>query len=168
MKAVQGAFAAFLSIAGNAQAAAIQACDVTVDVIDTDPNGTNVRETPGGKVVGVLKLSTTEDDWIEVHVIGQSGDWFLIDKATRVGDEEKTIFHSQGYMHLSVLGSNGLENGMPIWTDHDEKSPLVTSQAMGDQEVKFLGCWGGFAKIRAKEGTGWTKSLCLNTRTTCA
>jgi len=168
MKAVHGVLAAFLCLAGNAQAAAIQACNLTVDVIDTDPKGTNVRETPGGKVVGVLKLSLTEDDWIEVHIVGQSGDWFLIDKAVRIGDAEKTIFTGQGYVHLSVLGSYGLENGMPIWSDHDEKSPLVAAEAMGDQDVKFLGCWGVFARIRAKEGAGWTKSLCLNSRTTCA
>ncbi len=167
MKAIHGVLAALLYLAGNAQAAAIQACNVTLDVIDTDPNGTNVRETPGGKVVGVLK-QPTEDDWIEVHVVGQSGDWFLIDKATRVGDEEKTIFSGQGYVHFSVLGSYGLWNGMPIWIDHDENSRPVAGAAVGDQEVKFLGCWGEFAKIRAKEGTGWTKSLCLNARTTCA
>jgi len=168
MKAIYGALTVLLALAGNAQAAAIQACDVTVDVTDTDPKGTNVRDAPGGRVVGVLKLSLTEDDWIEVHVIGQSGDWFLVDKATRIGDEEETIYSGQGYVHLSVLGSYGLWNGMPIWSDHDEKSPLVTAEAMGDQEVKFLGCWGEFARIRAKEGTGWTKFLCLNGRTTCA
>ena len=167
MKAMHGVLAALLCLGGNAQAAAIQACNVTVDVIDQDPKGTNVRETPGGKVVGVLKGSPTEDDWIEVHVIGQSGDWFLIDKATRIGDEEETIFTGQGYMHLSMLGSYGLQNGMPLWSDHDEKSPRVTKEAMGDQDVKFLGCWDDFAKIRAKEGTGWTHSLCLNGRTTC-
>jgi hypothetical protein len=167
MKAIRSALTAFLLLGGNAQAAAIQACDVTVDVIDTDPKGTNVREMPGGKIVSALKLSSTEEDWIEVHVVGQSGDWFLIDKATRIGDEEKTIFTGRGYMHLSVLGSYGLENGMPIWADHDENSPPVTKEASGDQDVKFLGCWGDFAKIRAKEGTGWTKSLCLNGRTTC-
>ena len=168
MKAIHAVLPVLLCLAGNAQAAAVQACDLTVDVVDQDPKGTNVRETPGGKIVGVLKLSGTGDDWIEVHVIGQSGDWFPIDKATQVGDDETAIFTGQGYMHVSMLGSYGLENGMPIWTDHDEKSPLVTPQAPGDEEVKFLGCWGDFARIRVKEGTGWTKSLCLNGRTTCA
>jgi hypothetical protein len=171
MKPIHGALALLLCLGGNAQAAAIQACDLNVDVIDTDPKGTNVRETPGGKIVGVLKLSSRPpslEDWIEVHIVGQSGDWFLIDKATQVGDDETTIFTGQGYVHLSVLGAYGLWNGMPIWTDHDEKSQVVTSHAPGDEEVKFLGCWGEFAKIRAKQGTGWTKTLCLNGRTTCA
>jgi hypothetical protein len=168
MKAIRGMIAALLCLAGNAQAAAIQACDLTVDVIDTDPKGTNVRDAPGGKVVGVLKLSGTGDDWIEVHVIGQSGDWLLIDKATQIGDDETAIFTGQGYMHLSVLGSYGLWNGMPIWSDHDEHSAPVVAEAIGDQEVKFLGCWGDFARIRTKQGTGWTKTLCLNGRTTCA
>ena len=50
MKAVHGALAALLCLAGNAQATAIQVCNVTVDVIDTDPKGTNVRDAPGGRV----------------------------------------------------------------------------------------------------------------------
>jgi hypothetical protein len=169
MKAMFAAMSALICLAGNAQAAALQACNLAVDVIDTDPKGTNVRETPGGKVIAVLKTSSDPlaDDWIEAHVIGQSGDWFLIDGAKDVGDDEKPIFHGKGYVHRSVLGSSGLWNGSALWSDHAETSPLVARQAAGDQTVLFLGCWGHFAKVRVGEGTGWTQSLCLNTRTTC-
>ncbi len=170
MKAMFAAASALVCVAGNAQAAALQACNLTVDVIDTDPRGTNVREAPGGRIVAALKTSPDPlaADWIEAHVIGQSGDWFLIDGAKDVGDDEKTIFRGRGYLHRSVLGASGLWNGAALWSDHDETSPLVARATAGDQSVLFLGCWGQFAKVRIMEGTGWTRSLCLNGRTTCA
>ncbi|MBV9976694.1 MAG: hypothetical protein JO105_15015 [Hyphomicrobiales bacterium] len=149
--------------------AEIQACNVTVDVIDTDPKGTNLRDAPGGKVMAVLKLPADNvDDWIEVHVVGQSGDWFLIDAATLVGDGEKSIFKGSGYAHRSVLGSSGLQSHTTILSDHQVKSPVIASNPSGDQPIGFLGCWGDFVKIHTKEGTGWTKGLCLNQRTTCS
>ena len=170
MKAMFAAVSALICLAGNVQAAALQACDLSVDVIDKDPNPTNVRATPGGKVIATLKMSSdpqTDDD-IEAHLVGQSGDWFLIDRAMEVGDDEKTIFHGKGYLHRSVLGAYGLQNGFPLWSDHDEKSPMVAKWTSGEQDnLIFLDCWGHFAKVRIKEGTGWTKSLCLNGRTTC-
>jgi hypothetical protein len=167
MKAMFGALAAPLCLAGSA-GAEMQACDVTVDVIDTDPKGTNVRETPAGKVIAALKTSSDQDDWIEVHILGQSGDWFLIDGAKLIGDSEKTIFGGKGYAHRSVLGSNGLQNGATIWADHDQRSQMLVAHLPGDQQVDFLGCWGDFVKVHAKNGTGWTRQLCLNQRTTCA
>jgi hypothetical protein len=170
MQAMFAAVSALICLAGSAQAAALQACDLTLDVIDADPHGTNVRATPGGQVLAALKTSSDPlaDDWIEAHVIGEVGDWFLIDGAKDVGDDERTIFRGKGYLHRSVLGASGLENGLPLWSDHDVKSPMVAKETAGDQAVRFLDCWGHFAKVRIREGTGWTKTLCLNTRTTCA
>ncbi|MGH7022652.1 MAG: hypothetical protein ACREEB_03565 [Caulobacteraceae bacterium] len=170
MRAAFGAAAALICLAGNVQAAALQACDLTLAVIDTDPRGTNVRATPGGKVMVALKTSPDPqilEDWIEVHVVGQSGDWFLIDGAKDMGDNEKTIFRGKGYLHRSVLGASGLENGFPLWSDHDEKSPMIAKWTSGDESVNFLGCWGHFAKVRIKQGVGWTENLCTNQRTTC-
>lgn len=168
MRAIFGAAVGLLCLIVEVEAAELQACNVAVDVTDQDPKGTNVREAPGGKVIAVLKTSPTADDWIEVHVAGQSGDWFLIDGAELVGDDRKVIFRGHGYVHLSVVGSSGLQSNAELRADHDVKSPLVAKHADGDQPVQFLGCWGDFAKIHVKEGTGWTRSLCLNQRTTCA
>ncbi|HEY2481527.1 MAG TPA: hypothetical protein VGI30_04945 [Caulobacteraceae bacterium] len=170
MKAALGAAAALICLTGNVQAAALQACDLTLAVIDADPRGTNVRATPGGKVTVALKTSPDPEileDWIEVHVIGQSGDWFLIDGAKDMGDNEKTIFRGKGYMHRNVLGASGLENGFPLWSDHNEKSRMIAKAPTADQTVTFLDCWGYFAKIRVSEGLGWSENLCTNQRTTC-
>ena len=170
MKAMVAAVCALICVAGNAQAAAWRACDLKVDVVDTDPHGTNVRASPGGGIVAVLKTSSDPQvsDWIEVHVIGQSGAWFLIDGARDVGDDEKTIFHGRGWMHRSVLGAYGLWNASTLYSDPNETSAVVAKAPHADQAVTLLDCWGHFARVRVKEGTGWTTTLCLNGRTTCA
>jgi hypothetical protein len=166
MKTLATAALALICLAAPARAAET-VCNINVDVTDTDPKGTNVRATPGGKIVASLPAQAN-DDWIEVHVIGQDGDWFLIDSAKAVGDDEKPIFRGRGYLHKSVVGTSGLQNGTTIWTDHDAASRPLDPSAMGDQAVTLLGCWHDFAKVRVKKGDGWTKGLCLNQRTTCA
>jgi hypothetical protein len=170
MRTIYGAAISLLCLISPAQAAEPQACNVMADVIDNDPKGTNVRATPGGKVIDILKVSSdpSADDWIEVHIVGQSGDWLLIDRADRVGDDRKTIFHGRGDVHRSALGASGLQANSQLWTDHHVTSPLIAEHPLGDQAVQFLGCWGEFAKVHIKEGTGWTRSLCLNQRTTCS
>jgi hypothetical protein len=157
---------ALICLAGPVRAADAL-CNIRVDVTDSDPKGTHVRATPGGKIIATLP-SPAVDDWVEVHVIGQSGDWFLIDSATAVGDDEKTIFKGRGYLHKSVVGASGLQNGTTIWTEHDVASRALDRSAPGDQAVTLVGCWQDFAKVRVKKGDGWTKGLCLNQRTTCA
>jgi len=166
MKMLVAAAFAVACLAAPARAAET-VCNINVDVTDTDPKGTNVRAAPGGRIIATL-ASQPDDDWIEVHVTGQAGDWFAIDSATAVGDDEKTIFRGKGYLHKSVVGASGLQNGTTIWIDHDVRSHPLDPSAMGDQEVTLLGCWHDFAKVRVKKGEGWTKGLCLNQRTTCA
>jgi hypothetical protein len=143
-------------------------CNVIVDVTDTDPNGTNVRDAPSGKAIAVLAQPAGADDWIEVHVTGQSGDWYEIDGAKLIGDSVKSVFKGKGYLHKSVLGVSGLQNGTTIWTDPDTKSRVLDPGAAGDQPVTLLGCSGDFLKVRVRKGTGWTKGVCTNQRTTCA
>src|SRR5665811_461995 len=90
-----------------AQTAEKQACNVNVDIIDTDPKGTNVRAIPGGAVITVLK-NPIPDGWIAVHVTGQLGDWYEIDRANLYSadlpDGDKIVFRGKGYLHKSVLG----------------------------------------------------------------
>jgi hypothetical protein len=174
MKILFVAACAFLALtppaACLAQAVEKQACNVDVDVTDTDPKGTNVRATPGGAVVTSLK-NPTQDGWIGVHITGQLGDWYEIDRASLIDadmPDGKVIFHGKGYLHKSVLGVTGMENGGVIYADHDTASAPVDPYAAGDQPVDLLGCWGEFLKVHVKKGTGWTKAACTNMNTTCA
>jgi hypothetical protein len=154
-----------------AQSAAKQACDVQVDVTDTDPKGTNVRATPGGAIIATLKDSG-DDDWILVHVTAQFGDWFEIDRASLIGADQPTdgklLFKGMGYLHKSVVGVSGMQNGGVIYLEHNLKSGLLDGHAAGDQQVDLLGCWGDFLKVHVKKGVGWTQQACTNMNTTCA
>jgi hypothetical protein len=143
-------------------------CNVIVDVTDTDPKGTNVRDAPSGKAIAVLAQPSGADDWIEVHVTGQSGDWYEIDGAKLIGDSVKSVFKGKGYLHRSVLGVSGLQQGTTIWADPDTRSRVIDPSAAGDQPVTLLGCSGDFLKVHVKKGTGWTKGVCTNQRTTCS
>ncbi len=160
-----------LTTAGLSHAAERQDCNVRVNITDTDPKGTNVRATPGGAVIATLK-NTTEDGWISVHITGQLGDWFEIDRASMIGadlpPDGKTFFRAKGYLHKSVLGVSGMQNGGSIYADHDVKSNPLDPHAAGDQQVDLLGCWGDFLKVHIKKGTGWTKDACTNMNTTCS
>jgi hypothetical protein len=154
-----------------AQSASKQVCNVEVDVTDTDPKGTNVRASPAGAVIAALK-NPTSDGWIVVHVTGQSGDWYEIDRASLIDADlpagGKILFQGQGYLHKSVVGVSGMQNGGGIYSDHDTGSRPVDAHAAGDQQVDLLGCWGDFLKVHVKKGIGWTRQACTNMNTTCA
>lgn len=152
------------------QSATRQACNVQVDVTDTDPKGTNVRATPGGAVIATLKNSS-DDSWVMVHVTAQAGDWYEIDRASLIGADQptggKVLFQGTGYLHKSVVGVSGMQNGGFIYLEHNLKSGLLDGHAAGDQQVDLLGCWGDFLKVRVKKGVGWTQQACTNMNTTC-
>jgi len=142
-----------------------QACDASVDVTDTDPAGTHVRSAPAGAVIATLKSS--QNGWVSVHLAAQLGDWYEINSASLVDSQRSgTLFRGKGYMHKSMLGVSGLQNGARLYIDHDGKRPLVSHLA-GDQPVILLGCRGPFLKVRVGKYSGWTREACTNMNTTC-
>jgi hypothetical protein len=153
------------------QVPARQACDVHVDIIDTDPKGTHVRASPGGAVIASLSNPNAEG-WIAVHITGQLGDWYEIDRASLInadlGPDGKALFHGKGYLHKSVVGVSGMQNDGAIYRDHDVKSEPVDLHAPGEQQVDLLGCWGEFLKVHVRKGSGWTREACTNMDTTCS
>ena len=168
------ALALFLTLAPTtsalAQSPARQACNAVVDVTDTDPKSTNVRSEPGGSVLATLEKST-DNGWIIVHLTAQIGDWYEIDRAKLIDSTlpsgEKILFHGTGYLHKSVVGVSGMQNGGAIYRDHDIRTDLIDGHAAGDQQVDLLGCFGEFLKVHVKKGIGWTKAACTNMNTTC-
>jgi hypothetical protein len=107
-----------------------------------------------------------------VHLTAQLGDWYEIDRAKLIDSTlpsgEKILFHGTGYLHKSVVGVSGMQNGGTIYRDHDIRTDLVDGHAAGDQQVDLLGCFGEFLKVHVKKGIGWTKAACTNMNTTCS
>jgi len=89
-------------------------------VVDKDPKGTNVRESPSGKVIRVIPHTGKTDAETEmraVTILSNQKDWFkvLLDDGTG------------GWMHKTVLGScsSGTEDGAPhVYAEptHESKS----------------------------------------------
>jgi hypothetical protein len=162
------AFLVVLLPIAAANAAPMQLCRIKANIVDTDPNGANVRATPGGKVIAVLK---NKADWIEVTITGQSGDWYEISSALQEDSDgphgDYNVFRGKGYVHKSTVGLSGLQGTASVYIDHDVKSRTVGPIVDGDQDVQLLGCWQDFYKIHIHEGTVWAKAVCLNERTTC-
>lgn len=149
------------------EAAAV--CNITVDVTDTDPKGLNVRDTPGGKVITAL---VDKADWVEVHIVGQQGDWFQIDRANQIDNnrmgEDIVMWKGKGFVHKSTVGYSGMQALGIVRADHDDKSKLITKVSDGDQATKLLGCWHDYSKVQFGKITGWTKDTCTNENTTCS
>jgi hypothetical protein len=125
-----------------AQSVEKQTCNVNVDITDTDPKGTHIRATPGGALIASLSNPNVEG-WIAVHITGQFGDWYEIDGAKFInfdfGPDGKVIFHGNGYLHKSVVGVSGMQNGGTIYRDDDVKSGPLDLHAAGEQQVDLLG-----------------------------
>jgi len=167
-----GALLAAIPTVTAIAAPARQACNVDVNVMDPDPAGANLRASPGGKVLRRLRATGSSDAWVSVHATAQLGDWIEIDSA-RLNDPalpsgEKLLYRGRGYLHLSTLGFDGLQNGTTIYRDHDSASRPIDDNAPGDQRITFLGCWRDFFHIRVAKGEGWTHGACLNMLTTCS
>lgn len=169
MKRVATTILALLASVSAASAApATTVCRIKANIVDPDPKGANVRATPGGAVIATLK---NKADWIEVTITGQSGDWYEISSALQEDSDgphgDYNVFHGKGYVHKSTVGLSGLQSGASIYADHDTKSRVVVPLADGDQDAQLLGCWQDFYKVHLAKGTGWTRTVCLNERTTC-
>src|SRR5262245_48474013 len=82
----------------------VTTCNVMVDVTDSDPKGVNVRATPGGSILTAL---VDRGDWMEFHVTGQAGDWYAIDRADQINndnpDEGGVVWRGNGYVHRKTV-----------------------------------------------------------------
>jgi len=127
---------------------------ISMGVIDKDPNGTNVRDAPGGKVVKVLPGAPKTDEDKEKRVVtvtGQKGQWFSV----RLHDD------STGWLHSSMIGTcaSATEDGDPVMkTNPDDSSPAVAKVKQGTP-LRLLEIKGVWAKVETADSgakkTGW-------------
>jgi hypothetical protein len=152
----------------------VTACDLRLDVVDPDPKGMNVRAKPAGAVIARIPLA---DEWTEVHVTGNAGDWFRIDLAETVDDDApggmRSVYRLRhGWVHGSGLGFSELNTGegtmLRASPSDSAKLLLRVTPDNEPRRVRVLACQGRWFRVGADAVTGWTHSWCNNQRTTCS
>jgi len=146
---------------------------VSVYIIDADGPVTNVRNSPGGKVVATL--STSES--FVVGLISHKGKWWRIDNCVeQYGDVEKEILltgSKTGYwIHRSLLTFTIA--GDPTGCLRVSPSPKAKAVKMAlSTELAFhpIAIKGKWVKAVTTDGkfTGWIHRdrICFNPLTTC-
>lgn len=130
-------------------------------ITDTDPKGTNVRASPGGKVIRVIPYGGTTDEEVEMRAVivtGQDKSWFRV----ILSDD------STGWMHGSVLGScpAGTEDGDPhLYAVPDENSAEV-AVITDSVPLALLAVQDNWAQVEyvdasGKKIRGWLMEQCL-------
>ena len=153
-------------------------CDIHLNVIDPDPAGVNVRSAPDAKSGKVIATLAPVGEWISVHVVGQAGDWLLLDHAIAIDDNapggERTMFDGGGWMHASRLGISELlvGEGTVLRATPAANAAVLRTIATPDDEPaqkRVLGCRAKWLHVDIGGGVrGWTDTFCTNERTTCS
>lgn len=143
-------------------------------ISDPDPNGTNVREMPGGKVIKVLK----NDGTYIVDLRESWNGWFRISPEIDA-NEAGTIDlkTNKCWVHGSLLASttrNYSNQTLKFYAKPNSKSP-VKFTVSEEVEVTFVDIIVGWAKVcytdsKGKKLIGWIELewLCGNPYTTCS
>lgn len=146
-------------------------------VQDPDPSGiTNIRSTPGGKVIGRLdkkKRFHSEDEGEEEEpfvVYSPSGGWWQI-----LGFKYRGIDLSNGgWIHYSVLALSTRNYGGETLILRKEPSADAPEAASFKKEMLVrpmdISPDGEWVKVKCKAGTGWIEArwLCGNPYTNCS
>jgi hypothetical protein len=140
-------------------------------VKDTDPMGTNIRDTPSlkGKVVGRTPKSTTDGEQAILEIIGYSNGWLKIRLSESV--DGTNLFKGIGWISAKKVTANVETNtGKPASLySLPKKSSKRTGTIPTDRMIAIVGfdCFG--FKVSYKGKTGWLSAddTCGNPVTTC-
>jgi hypothetical protein len=157
--AFAGALVAVPALAAGPQ---ITPCSVALWVTDQDPNGLNVRTSPGGGIVTALRAKSRN---VQVNVTGAAGAWAQINAATlyQTGSQT-TLFEGAGFVAFSKLGlAGGLGDGARVLAEPAEGArQLFAYHWSGESKappIDVLGCSGAYLKLRVNGVVGWTNDI---------
>jgi hypothetical protein len=144
------------------------ACDTDAYVVDKDPKGLNVRDSPGagGRVVAVIPADM---DGTVVHLVSSNPNgWVQIDRAETIMGA--VVFDKKGWVSGNMLGieTRGYgTRGVKLYAGGRGSKILGTIPP--ESEVKVAGCDGDRMRVRYKSLTGWLDpdSQCASPVTTC-
>lgn len=159
-----------VAVAGalTTNAAPAAACNVDAYVVDPDPKGLNVRDTPGvgGKVVATIPLDT---DGTVVHIIASDPNgWVQIDRAETI--DGTVVFDRKGWVSGNMLGieTRGYgTRGVKLYARARTRKTQGTIPS--EVEVKVAGCEGDWMRVKYKSLSGWLDpaAQCPSPVTTC-
>lgn len=144
------------------------ACDVEAYVVDPDPKGLNVRDTPGvgGKVVAVIPADV---DGTVVHIVASSPNgWVQINRAETIGGA--VVFDKKGWVSGNMLGTSTRGYGTKgVKLRGEPKAGKVVGTIPPEAEVKVAGCAGDKIKVKYRNLNGFLDldDQCPNPVTLC-
>ncbi|MDJ0595625.1 MAG: SH3 domain-containing protein [Pleurocapsa sp. MO_226.B13] len=155
----------FLAIVGCQPPAAAQECQTKAYVVDTDPQGLNVRTKPDSQseIRGTLPLHT------EVDVFQYQGNWLLVSPIDP--ELQEVDFKGEGWVYASLLGLNTRgynSDGVPLYAEPNKTSE-VTGHAKSSSSVTMVSCSGEWVLVKQKNLQGWLEpeEQCAAALTTC-
>lgn len=135
------------------------ACNVSAYLDDPDASGTNIRETPKGKIMGQLHYDT-DCDCLTVSFVESKDGWMKL---------------SEGGWVLGKLFSVDTRNYGPGQKIYLQADPTEESEVVAefDTEKSFhvKGCCGSWLQVEDSDGkVGWLtgEMICANPLTTCS
>jgi SH3-like domain-containing protein len=151
-------------LAGSAAAV----CNVEAYVIDPDPKGLNVRDTPGvnGRIVAVIPADV---DGTIVHLVASSPNgWVQIDRAETI--EGRVVFNQKGWVSGNMLGTETRGYGTKgVKLRGEGKAGKVVGTIPPETEVRVNGCAGDRVRVKYRNLNGWLArdDQCPNPVTLC-
>lgn len=148
--------------------AATTACDVQAYVVDPDPKGLNVRDSPGvgGRVVAVIPADV---DGTTVRLVASSPNgWVQIDRAETVMGA--VVFEGKGWVSGNMLGISTRGYGTKgVRLRAEAKAGRFLGTIPPESEVRVAGCAGDRIKVRYRSLVGWLDpdAQCPNPVTLC-
>ncbi|WP_179064733.1 SH3 domain-containing protein [Nostoc sp. C052] len=123
-----------------------QKCDIFAYVIDTDPQGLNVRSgaSTNNTILGQIPINET------VQVISATGNWVQITNAS-------DGFQGTGWVFVPRLGltTRGYgTNGVDFYASTSQQSQKV-GRIPANTAIKLLGCQGDWAQVEYQGVKGW-------------
>lgn len=154
-------------------------CNIEAFVIDPDPAGLNVRESPTAKsaIVGGVRFNELGT---VVTVVGSENGWLLITGAEPTDEEPYEI---RGWVSGQMVGTSlrcpddepGPDCMVSLHAERDTSSAVVRKLPL-DETVRVVGCKGKWVEAQTMKGAkaerakGWLEpdAQCPNPLTSCS
>ena len=138
---------------------------------DPDQSGTNIRNSPGGKVIAKINPSDFPDGCM-LEIVEASNGWLRIQSSLQGPDNEINLPNDEGWIHNSVV-SIGTRNygGQRInILDAPNTGKSIGSINIEASGLRILDLCGNWVKISYRGMTGWVSSdwLCGIPWTNCS